>query len=218
MGKKLTVKKRVIVDEGIYAAKVKSIEKKDGKFGDYYQVSFKITEEEFEGKTVNGNMPAEIEVGNKTYKWASILLGRELEVDEELDPDDLVGKSCKVAVEHNSNDEGTFAKVTALYKKKKKGDDDEEDEDEEDNKKKKSKKDDDDEEEDNSKKKKKKDDDEDEDEDEDEEDEDDEDDKKKKKKDKDDDEDEDEDDEDEDDEDDKKKKKKDDDEDDEEFK
>ena len=200
MGKKLTVRKRVIVDEGIYAAKVKSIEKKDGKFGDYYQVSFKITDEEFEGKTVNGNMPAEVEVGNKAYKWVSILLGRELEVDEEFDPEDLVGKSCKIAVEHNSNDEGTFAKVTALYKKKKK--DEDEDEEDDGNKKKKFKDDDVD------RKKKSKDEDEEDDEDEDE------DDVKKKKK----DDDEEDEDEDEDEDNDKKKKDEDDDDDDEEFK
>ena len=183
MGRKLTVKKRVIVDEGIYAAKVKSIEKKDGKFGDYYQVSFKITEEDFDGKTVNGNMPADVEVGNKAYKWVSILLGHELEVDEEFDPEDLVGCSCKVAVEHNSNDEGTFAKVTALYKKKKK----DEDEDDEDEKPKKKSKD-----EDEKPKKKSKDEDDDEDDEDDEDDDEDDEDEKPKKKKKDDEDDDDE--------------------------
>ena len=201
MGKKLTVRKRVIVDEGIYAAKVKSIEKKAGKFGDYYQITFKITDEEFEGKTINGNCPEEIEVGNKAYKWISILLGKELEVDDDIDIEDIVGKSCKVAVEHNSTDEGTFAKIVALYKTKKKSSDDDEeeekpkkkkpaddeDEEEEKPKKKKPADDEDDEEEEEAPKKKKKVEDDDDDEDEEEE--------KPKKKKKDEDEDDDDDDE-----------------------
>lgn len=207
MGKKLTVKKRMLVDEGIYAAKVKTVEKKEGKYGSYYRVTFKITDEEFEGKSVNGNCLEEIEVGNKTYKWVNALLGRELEVDEEFDMDDLVGKPCKIAIEHNSTDEGTFAKVASLYKRKKKGDDDEEEEEP------KKKKHDEEEEEDDEPKKKKHDDDEDEDDepkkkkhDDDEEEEDDDEPKKKKK-----------DDDEEEDDDEPKKKKKDDDED-EEFK
>jgi len=182
MGKRLKVKKNKPIEEGIYKAKLKSVEEKEGQWGKYYRFIFMITNGEFKGKVVNGNTQGEIEAGNKTHKWVNALLGHTLDVDDSIDLDELGEKTCKIAIEHNVTSEGTFAKVSQVYKSKKSDDDDEEEEEEEPKKK---KKDDDD---DDEPKKKKKDDDDDDDE------------PKKKKKDDDDDDDE------------PKKKKKDDDE------
>ena len=116
MGKKLIVREREVVDEGIYSAKFKNAEKKEGKFGDYYVFSFSVTSGKFKGKSVNGNCPAIVEIKSKTHKWISSILGKTIDVDDEIDLDDLAGKECKIAVEHNVTDDGTYAKVVAVHK------------------------------------------------------------------------------------------------------
>jgi len=193
MGKKVTITKSLAVDEGIYSAKLHEIKDMTGKHGPYYRLTFKILKGKFKTKTVNGNMSSEIAIGTKPYKWLSALAGEDIDVDETIDLEDYQGNKCKISVEQNKTDVGTFANVSAVFKNKSDDDDDDEEEDEPKKKKKKKKDDDDDdeEEEEEPKKKKKKKiiDDDDDDDDEDEEPK-----KKKKKKKKDDDDDEDDDD------------------------
>lgn len=118
MSKRLKVKESVLVEEGVYNAELKSIKEKEGKWGPYYTFSFAIKDEgEFTGKIVTGMCPGEIAVGNKTYNWASALLGNTLEIDEEVDLDELIGRQCQIVVV--INEDKTFANVDKVWKSKK---------------------------------------------------------------------------------------------------
>jgi hypothetical protein len=220
------------IDEGTYPAKIISIQKKSGGFGDYFIWTFLVKgatddDEPLEGKIrVTGLTSGTFSSKSKLAKWCR---GAGLDLDsDEVDLEDALNTNVRIKVEDKENSEGdvfsTVISVMPLRGNNKKSDDDEDDEeekpkkkrstddDDEDEKPKKKKKttddddddDDDDEDEKPKKRKVKKDDDEDED------DEDDEDEKPKKKKGKkdDDDDDEDEDEDDDDEEEDKPKNKK----------
>ncbi len=63
---------------------------------------FRIQEGEFADDALYGDTSAEFSTrdDNKIRQWSEALLGREMEVGEELDTDNMIGLPCYVTVRH----------------------------------------------------------------------------------------------------------------------
>jgi len=63
---------------------------------------FKVVSGPFEGDTLRGDTPPEMTTreDNKVRIWGEALLGREIEVGEEFDTDQIVGLPCLISVRH----------------------------------------------------------------------------------------------------------------------
>jgi len=69
-----------------------------------WEWQFKIVAGESEGLTIYGDTNAEYtnDENDRVRAWAETLLGREMEIGEELDTDLLLGLPCMVTVKHDT--------------------------------------------------------------------------------------------------------------------
>jgi len=132
MSIKLRVKEKKTVEEGVYLAKLVSIDEAEGKYGPYLKFKFLILEEgEYEGMSITGLVGKDLQVGNKLYKWLTALNGRGFDVDETVVVEEQVGKKCRIVVSNKTDDDGniTYKIDNVLSLKKTKVKEDEESED-----------------------------------------------------------------------------------------
>ena len=95
----------VLVDPGEYEAEVNAVNSKEGKYGFYLQFEFLLTEPDFEGVVITGNAPERFAADTKLDRWIAAL-GVDVggyETGDTFDTDDLVGKSCRILVEHTKS-------------------------------------------------------------------------------------------------------------------
>lgn len=105
MGTKIRVSQyegEKIVSPDIYEATVKSFSTGEGNFGDYIKVEFSISSGAYEGITKSLIASKKLQKSPKgTSKLMSLvetLLGRNLEVNEDFELEDLVGKKCRIVL------------------------------------------------------------------------------------------------------------------------
>lgn len=104
MGKKLRMQeeKEYEMEEGVHYATPARIEIMDTQYGTAPRVHFVIVHGENKGQFVNSFVSSKLTPNSKLAKWATKLLNREIEIDEELDLDILIGKPAKVIVKMNN--------------------------------------------------------------------------------------------------------------------
>jgi len=110
------------VEEGLYLAKLVEVKPDTinvrGEEREVIRWRFKILEED-DKPMVEGLTSMRMTTRSKAYKWATALLGRQLDVGEEVDLDELIGHYCIVKVENREKNGRVFSRVTDVIKAKK---------------------------------------------------------------------------------------------------
>lgn len=95
------------VPSGEYVAVLDSVEQKKHFFGgaesERIHFGFKVTEGPLKGRSVYGFTPSNPKIGTKLHKFLSNLKGRELTINEEIDPEDFINERFKITVAATSN-------------------------------------------------------------------------------------------------------------------
>ncbi len=92
---------------GAYDALIKSVEAKDGKFGQRLHVGFDLDE----GKASTGFFPIKATRNNKTGRLIERALGEYREVK---DTDELIGKKVRVLIEETHSNGSVYTNVTKV--------------------------------------------------------------------------------------------------------
>ncbi len=97
------------VEPGTYPAVLDSVEAKTSQaFGDFWAWNFLI------GDTpVGGATTPKLGANTKARRWTEAIVGRPLELDEEVDYGKLEGRSCLVVIELNDKGYSKVAEVLA---------------------------------------------------------------------------------------------------------
>ncbi len=124
MPRKLTVRKsegiKPIPGEDIYPAELVQIEDGEGSFGEYFNFVFEITKEStYQGEQrtllASRKLTRSPKGGSKLLNVLEALAGKKLELDNEVDVDDYIGKKCRILVEKARERDGiTIQNVTKV--------------------------------------------------------------------------------------------------------
>lgn len=110
----------VVLEPGLYRAKLKNIEESERKNFDTGEPEachdwvFEVVEEGFEGQTLKKRNSVSFGPRSNNRAFTQALLRRKIEPGDRIDLSDLLGKECILNVEHNETDRGTFANVAAV--------------------------------------------------------------------------------------------------------
>ncbi len=88
---------------GRYPASLVDIATGEGKFGDFLDWSFEVEDPDGRGKTISRRTSTKTGSGSIARVLVESMLGRSVELDEEVDLDALIGKVCELEVEPNQN-------------------------------------------------------------------------------------------------------------------
>ena len=101
-----------LIGEGVYQARLESIKPVLTVNGDAYRLTFTITEDgSYRDRRVNGMCGSWLHPESKLYKWLSAIKGMELAPDEEVDLDQLIGRTCMISVTRKERDGRIYANV-----------------------------------------------------------------------------------------------------------
>jgi hypothetical protein len=115
MTRKLTVKKsegiKPIPGGDVYPAKLTEIRDGEGNFGEYYKFIFEITDEStYEGEQrtllASRKLSRSPKGASKLLDILEALKGNKLQLEEEVDIDDFIGKKCRILVEEAKERDG----------------------------------------------------------------------------------------------------------------
>ena len=113
-------------DSEWYPAEFDEWETKDGNYGVNLILKFKITEGELEdgsdaeGALINYWGQADFHHGDKTYDALCVLMDEEIDIDDEVDLDSVLGKTVEVLTKVEKKSDGkTFSKVAKIRLPKK---------------------------------------------------------------------------------------------------
>ena len=99
---------------GEHTAKLADISEMDGPHGPMVRFHFSVNHEE-DVHEVTGLANRKLNERSKLGRWITAILGREPEVGAAVKADDLIGKTCRVHVEHKTNNDGfVFANVAQV--------------------------------------------------------------------------------------------------------
>jgi hypothetical protein len=109
----------VRLEEGIYPAKLVDIEKREAGGREFFLWSFEII---YDGKPVivNGMTSTKVSAGarpSKAYNWLCAVIGRKIDVNEEIDTEALKGKEVMVVIENRQFRDTEISRVTDVKKK-----------------------------------------------------------------------------------------------------
>jgi hypothetical protein len=109
----------VRLEEGIYPAKFVDVEKREAGGREFFVWSFEIV---YDGKPVivNGMTSTKITAGarpSKAYNWLCAIMGRKIDINEEIDTEALKGKEVMVVIENRQFRDTEFSRVTDVKKK-----------------------------------------------------------------------------------------------------
>ena len=109
----------VRLEEGIYPAKFVDVEKREASGREFLLWSFEIV---YDGKpiVVNGMTSTKITAGarpSKAYNWLCAIVGRKIDVNEEIDTETLKGKEVMVVIENRQFRDTEVSRVTDVKKK-----------------------------------------------------------------------------------------------------
>jgi hypothetical protein len=117
-----TLKVEAKLETGTYSAKLVEIkEEKEGKFGKYWPFIFEVDRMNDGGEWEDLDEAVELQdqvtstgrfgPGSKLFKIASAAAGRELEENEPIDTDDLMGKRFVITVEKTKKDDKSYSNI-----------------------------------------------------------------------------------------------------------
>ncbi len=117
--------KVVRIEEGIYPAKLKNVEKrtikmKDGQEREVFIWTFEVDAKD-EVVEIQGITSAKVSTGinpSKAYRWLCAILGRQLEVGERIKLEDIINRKCIVVVEDRKTGLGIVSRVVDVKKAK----------------------------------------------------------------------------------------------------
>lgn len=103
------------IEEGVYVARVSSIEEKEGRWGTFLSWAFQIDdpESEHDGRVILGMTPSRWAEGEKTDRWLQAF-GISANVGDEFDLDELVGKRVQIMVQNRTQGDREFSNVISL--------------------------------------------------------------------------------------------------------
>ena len=126
--RKLTVKKsediKPIPGDDVYPAELVQIEDGEGGFGEYYKFIFEITEESvYQGEQrtllASRKLSRSPKGGSKLLNILEALAGNKLELEEEVDIDDYLGKKCRILVgQPEERDAMIIQNITKIFPSK----------------------------------------------------------------------------------------------------
>jgi hypothetical protein len=106
-----------VLDEATYPAVVVSVEhsEEDGKFGPFLAWEFDVfNAETFADVRVSARSGDKLTPSSKAREWTEAVLGRALAKKEAFDFDTLAGMPCRVRLEIEEKEKGTFNKVAKV--------------------------------------------------------------------------------------------------------
>ena len=108
MAWKETVREPIVaVPEGEYDAMVSSLQPMKGVHGPMVRIEFILRgHDDIDGRSVSGIASKRLSENTKLGRWISAILGRPVEVGEDVRASDLLHKDCKVIVRHRTSDDG----------------------------------------------------------------------------------------------------------------
>ena len=106
----------VAVPEGEYDAMVTGTQSMKGTHGPMVRIEFVLRgNEDIDGRSVSGIASKRLSENTKLGRWVSAILGRVIEVGEEIRATDLLHKDCKVVIRHRAGENGrVFANVAEV--------------------------------------------------------------------------------------------------------
>jgi hypothetical protein len=105
-----------LLPEGQYPAFPVSIRDIDGPHGPSVRIEFQIADHDHEGQLVSGIARKKLSENTKLGRWVSALLGRPLDVGEQITETHLLRKDCHITVKHKANNDGQqFANVSDVH-------------------------------------------------------------------------------------------------------
>lgn len=117
----LTAEKQVweVFPTGEYLAQITDFEEESGNFGPQFRIKFELVKPKAHaGKSISGWCSQKLISGNKKSKlwgWVEAAWNRPVEVGEEVDLDDLVGRQVVLVVITESKEDGTeYNKISAI--------------------------------------------------------------------------------------------------------
>jgi hypothetical protein len=128
---RMTVTESIRMEDGEHIGKLVEVNSKSGKNSktgnmyEFLELKFKLSDLSPEVKydTVSGFCPNRLTIGEQTFKWLTALNGgAEFAKGEAVDPQDFIGKSCRVIVESkpgSKNKEVLYSKVVNVLPLKK---------------------------------------------------------------------------------------------------
>ena len=99
---------------GTYPAMLADITEGEGKFGEYLDWEFQVTDPDGETKPINRRTSTKTGTGSVARVIVEALLGRGVQLDEEVDLDTLVGRALELEIETNVNGYDTVINATPL--------------------------------------------------------------------------------------------------------
>ena len=104
------------VPEGQYEAMLMGIESTKGAHGPLVRMEFVLRgNDDVDGRTVSGVVGKRLSENSKLGRWVSAILGRSIEVGEEINTGDLLHRDCQVVIRHRTADRGqTFGNVAKV--------------------------------------------------------------------------------------------------------
>jgi len=128
---RMTVTENVRMEDGEHTGKLVEVNVKSGKNSktgnmyEFLEFKFKLNDlpPEVQYDTVSGSCPNRLTIGGQTFKWLTALNGgAEFTKGEAVDPQDFIGKPCRVIVESNpgsKNKDILYSKVVNVLPLKK---------------------------------------------------------------------------------------------------
>lgn len=101
----MTVERGEPLPVGRHAAKLVDVDELEGPHGPMVRLRFRVNHEECVHE-VTALASKRLSQRTKLGRWASAILGREIEVGEQIAASDLLDKPCMVKVEHKTTDDG----------------------------------------------------------------------------------------------------------------
>ena len=104
-----------LIPQGTYAAILQKIEEKRNTEGSYLLWTFGVSSQG-EAKTVTGVTPMHLDPGSKARFWSEALLGRQLQENEEVDLEQLYGRTCRIELTQVEKDGRTYPRISRVTK------------------------------------------------------------------------------------------------------
>ena len=103
------------VPEGEYEATVVDLRTLEAQHGTVLRIDFSVVDEDGEVRQVSGIAAQRLSENTKLGRWVAAIIGRFPEVGDEVLDSDLIGRTCRVTVQHKTNSDGkVFANVTQV--------------------------------------------------------------------------------------------------------
>lgn len=99
---------------GKYPATLVNIGEGEGKFGEYLDWEFEVTDPDGDTKLISRRTSTKTGVGAIARVFVEALLARSVQLDEEVDLDALIGKTCELEIEPNQNGYDSVVNATPI--------------------------------------------------------------------------------------------------------